>query len=299
MAFTASALARLEKRIERLTHELLDAAEPQGRVDLMQVYSLPIPVTVIAEMVGVSGEDMPEFRKGTKVMTSGFSGWNIFRTVVWDLPRLVKFVRELIARKRSDPQDDILTGLIQAEEQGDRLSEDELVAMVFLLIFAGYETTVHLITNGVLTLLDHPDQLERLRAQPELMESAVEEILRFRGPVHGTKPAYAREDVTLHGVTIPKGSAVMPLLGSANHDPAVFEEPEMFDIARAPNKHLGFGHGIHFCLGAPLARMETRIALMNLLERNPNLRLAVEPEELRLQNLPMWHRYQSLPVVLG
>ncbi|WP_228021916.1 cytochrome P450 [Vasconcelosia minhoensis] len=123
--------------------------------------------------------------------------------------------------------------------------------------------------------------------------------MRYRGPVQGTKPAYALEDVVLHDVTIPKGAAVMPLLGAANHDPAVFENPEVFDITRFPNKHLGFGSGIHSCLGAPLARMETKIAITNLLARNPNLRLAVEPSELELVNAPMWHRYQSLPVVLG
>ncbi|MEO2015893.1 MAG: cytochrome P450 [Fuerstiella sp.] len=299
MAFTPRALARLEERIERLTHELLDKAERRGEVDLKQVYSLPIPVTVIGEMVGVSEEDMPKFMNGLYALTKGFSGWALFRTFFWDLRQTVKFVRGLIARKRADPQDDILTGLIQAEEEGEKLSEDELVSMVFLLIFAGYETTVHLITNGILTLLQHPDQLARLRAQPELMESAIEEILRYNGPIHGTKPAYAREDVTLHGVTIPKGSAVMPLLAAANRDPAVFENPDVFDIGRSPNHHLGFGHGIHYCMGAPLARMETKIALTNLLQRNPNLRLAVGPEQLRLQNLPLWHRYESLPVVLG
>ena len=298
-AFVPRALAKLEERIERLTHELLDKAEKQGTVDLMQAYSLPIPVTVISEMVGVSDEDMPKFMNSMKVLKDGFSGWNLLRTFIWDLPATVKFVRELIARKRANPQDDILSGLIQAEEEGDRLSEDELVSMVFLLIFAGYETTVHLITNGVLTLLQHPEQLARLRAEPELMESAVEEILRYNGPIHGTKPGYALENVTLHGVTIRKGSAVVPLLGAANHDPTVFENPERFDIERTPNKHLGFGRGIHYCLGAPLARMETKIALKNLLERNPNLRLAVQPEELVVQSVPLWHRYESLPVVLG
>jgi cytochrome P450 len=131
------------------------------------------------------------------------------------------------------------------------------------------------------------------------MASAVEEILRYNGPVHGTKLSYAVEEVTLHGVTIPKGSAVVPLLGAANRDPSVFANPEVFDIARSPNKHLGFGQGIHYCLGAPLARMETRIALKNLLERNPNLRLAVGPEELKVQHIPLWHRYERLPVVLG
>jgi cytochrome P450 len=297
-AFTPRALARLEQRIDRLTHELLDVAERQSDVDLIPAYALPIPVTVIRELVGVSDEDMPRFRDGVKVL-SGLSGWTLFRVLFWDLPRTDRFVRDLIARKRTDPQDDILTGLIHAEEQGDRLSEDELVSMVFLLIFAGYETTVHLIANSVVTLLQHPDQLARLRAQPELMESAVEEILRYNGPIQGTKPGYALEDVLLHGVTIPKGSAVIPLLGAANHDPAVFERPEEFDIARSPNRHLGFGQGIHYCLGAPLARMETRIALKNLLKRSPNLHLAVKPEELKIQNVPLWHRYERLPVLLG
>lgn len=298
-AFTPGALAGLEERITRLTHTLLDEAEKQGSVDLMRAYALPIPVTVISELVGVSEQDMPRFRDSLRVLTDGLSGWSLFRTLFWDLRHAVTFVRELIARKRVDPRDDILSGLIQAEEQGERLSEDELVSMVFLLIFAGYETTVHLITNSVATLVQQPDQLARLRAQPELMASAVEEILRYHGPVEGTKLSYAVEDITLHGVTIPKGAAVVPLLGAANHDPAVFDNPELFDIARSPNKHLGFGQGIHYCLGAPLARLETRIALSTLLARNPHLRLAVEPATLRVQKIPLWHRYERLPVVLG
>ncbi|MCG8353499.1 MAG: cytochrome P450 [Chloroflexales bacterium] len=298
-AFTPRALAQMEERIERLTHELLDKAEQQGGVDLMSTYALPIPVTVISEMVGVADADMPKFRNSMQVLTKGFSGWTLFRTFFWDMPSMVRFVRDIIARKRADPQDDILTALIHAEEEGEQLSEDELISMVFLLIIAGYETTVHLITNSVVTLLQHPAQLAHLRAQLALMESAVEEVLRYNGPVQGTKPGYAMEDITLHGVTIPRGAAVMPLLGAANHDPAVFANPEVFDIARTPNKHLGFGQGIHYCLGAPLARMETRIALKNLLDRNPNLRLAVRPEELRLQNVPLWRRYERLPIVLG
>ena len=298
-AFTRQSLAKMEGRIEQLTNTLLDKAEPQGTVDLKQAYALPIPVTVIQEMVGVADEDMPRFYNGVKALSDGFSGLTMFRTFFWDMPRLSKFVRELIYRKRSNPQSDILTGLIQAEADGEKLSEDELVAMVFLIIIAGYETTVYLILNSVLTLLQHPDQLARLRSEPELINSAVEEILRYKGPVQGTKPAYAVEDVVLHGVTIPKGAAVFPLLGAANHDPDAFENPEVFDIARSPNKHLGFGSGIHTCLGAPLARMETRIAITNLIKRNPNLRLAVDTSELELINMPLWHRYKSLPVMLG
>ncbi|NEP13977.1 MAG: cytochrome P450 [Symploca sp. SIO2C1] len=298
-AFTRGQLAKLEARIEHLTHELLDKAETQITVDLKQAYALPIPVTVIQEMVGAADEDMPQFYNGMKAMTDGLSGLTILRTLLWDIPRLSQFVREMIARKRSNPQNDILTKLIQAETEGGKLNEDELVSMVFLLIIAGYETTVYLILNSVLTLLEHPDQLARLRSQPELIDSAVEEILRYRGPVQGTKPAYALENVVLHGVTIPKGAAVFPMLGAANHDPTVFKNPEVFDITRSPNKHLGFGGGIHSCLGAPLARMETKIAITNLLTRNPNLHLAVDPSELELINTPLWHRYKSLPVVLG
>lgn len=298
-AFTRHSLEKMSARIDTLTHDLLDNAEAKGTVDLKEAYALPIPVTVIQEMMGVDDEDMPRFKDGLSALKDGFSGWALARTLLWDMPRLSKFIRELIERKRTNSQDDILTKLIQAEDEGEKLSEDELVSMVFLMIVAGYETTVQLITNGVLTLLQHPDQLTKLRAQPELIESAIEEILRYSGPVQSTKPAYALEDVTLHGVTIPKGAAVMPFLGAANHDPTVFENPEVFDIERFPNKHLGFGSGIHSCLGAPLARMETKIALTNLLKRNPNLCLAVDPSELELQVRPGWHTYKRLPITLG
>lgn len=301
-AFTRYSLANLSARIDQLTNDLLDKAEAASKagrtIDIQQDYALPIPVTVIQEMVGVDDEDMPRFKKGIAAMKE-VSGWALARTLLWDLPYLNKFIRELIGRKRLNPQNDILSSLIQAEEDGEKLTADELVSMVFLLIVAGYETTVNLITNGVLTLLQHSDQLERLKNQPELIESAVEEILRFAGPVHGTKPEYALEDVVMHGVTIPKGSAVFVILGSANHDPAAFDNPEVFDITRDPNKHIGFGSGIHACLGAPLARMETKIALTNLLKRNPNLRLAVNPSMLEVQRRPGWHTYKNLPVLLG
>jgi cytochrome P450 len=158
---------------------------------------------------------------------------------------------------------------------------------------------VHGITNGVVTLLDHPGQLERLRADPALWAPAVEEILRHRGPVQSTKPNYAREAVTLHGVTIPRGAAVLPLLGAANHDPRVHDDPQRFDVGRSPNHHLAFGHGIHYCLGAHLARAEMRIALRRLFERFPDLALGVRRDRLRLQAIPGWHRHDGLPVQLG
>ena len=302
-AFTSRAINQLGERIETLTQELLDKAELEskanGSVDLMLAYSLPIPVTVISEMMGIDSEDMPEFTKSMRILSEGMTGWGILRTMLWDMRFLVKFLRSIIEKKRQNPGDDILTSLIQAESDGDKLSEDELLSMVFLLIIAGYETTVHLINNVVITLLKHPEQLQKLRDNPELIDSAIEEVLRFDGPIQGTKPCYPLDDVTWHGVTIPKGTMVIPLLGAGNHDPDTFENPKVFDIAREPNHHLGFGQGIHYCLGAPLARMETKIAVKNLLARSINLRFAVDAKDLEPQHMPLWVRYKSLPVVLG
>jgi cytochrome P450 len=298
-AFTAHAVARLSHRVEELSSRLLDDLEEENDVDLLEAYSRPIPTRVIAELVGLADSDVDEFDAAMHILTKGLSGIGILRTLLWDLRATSKFIRKLIARKRTEPGEDILSGLIEAEEEGDRLSEDELVAMVFLLIIAGFETTLHLITNGVRTLLENPDQLERLRAEPDLWDSAVEEIVRHRGPVHGTKLQYAKEDIVLHGTTIERGSPIMPMLGAANHDPRAFDNPDAFDVARSPNHHLGFGFGMHFCLGKQLALMETRIALKNLFDRRPDLRLAVDPRELRIVNVPGWHRHESLPVRLG
>lgn len=298
-AFLPRSLRRIEERVEALAHALLDRCEKQREIDLLHAYAQPIPVAVISEMLGITRDEMPSFMNAMTVLSEGMSGWTLLRTFLWDLRKVSGFVRDLIARKRKDPQDDILTGLIHAEEGGDQLNEDELVSMVFLLIIAGFETTLHAITNGTLALLEHPDQLERLRKEPDLMDSAVEEIMRYCGPIHATKPGYATEDLTIRGVRIPKGSAVMPLLASANFDPDAFEAPERFDVGRSPNRHLGFGLGAHYCLGAALARMETRIAIGTLIERQPGLRLAVDPSALKLQMMPLWHRYERLPVVLG
>jgi cytochrome P450 len=263
---------------------------------LQEQYALQIPATVIGEMVGVSSEEMPRLRNYLGVLVEGFSGWRILRTITRDLPQASRYMRELIVQKRKNPADDILSGLIEAEEDGDKLTEDEILSMLFLLIFAGYETTVHLITNSVHALLTHPQEMERLRQNPHLMGSAVEEMLRYCGPVHGTKLNYAKQDVEIAGVMIAKGEAVVPLLGSANHDASVFENPATFNITRDPNRHLSFSQGNHFCLGAFLARMETKIALRTLLERSPELRFAKDPAQLKMQKLPLWHRFDGLPV---
>lgn len=298
-AFRPQAINALTEQIDRYSHELLDELEGREHFDLQKDYALKIPVRMIGDMLGIKRDDMPKFIGTFSVLTEGFSGWRLIRTLFKDMPDSVKFVRQLIRDKAATPSDDILSHLIQTEDDGDKLTEDELVAMVFLLIVAGYETTVHLISNGVLTLLQNPQQLEQLRAEPTLIDSAVEEILRHRGPVQSTKPGYASEDIHLHGVTIPKGKPIMPLFGAANHDPRVFDDPQTFDITRTPNRHLGFGHGMHFCLGAHLARAEARLGLLNLIQRLPNLKLGVEESALQLQTLPGWHRYSAMPVVTG
>ena len=289
-AFTPRALTAISDRVATLTEQLLEQAH--GTQDLTTAYSLPIPVTVIREMLGVEQADMDDLRGSLSALSDGLSGFTVIKTLLVDMSKANRFIE----RKKAQPADDILSGLIAAEEQGDRLSQDELVAMVFLLIIAGYETTVHLINNAVVTLLTHREQWEQLRAEPELIDSAVEEILRFSGPIEGTKPFYPTEAVTYSGTIIPKGAMVMPLLGAANRDPRQFEQPDVFDITRSPNKHLGFSHGIHYCLGAPLARLETRIALQSLLQHKPNIRLAVPASQLNVQRLPGWVRYTHVPV---
>lgn len=301
-AFRSHSVSVFEPRLTTMTEELLDgleaAADREEHVDLVRGYARTIPTRVIAEMMGLSFEEAGQFDRSLRVLTEGFSGWGLIRTLLWDLRQTTRFVREIIERKSKQPGDDILTALIDVEEEGERLHEDELVAMVFLLMIAGFETTMHLITNGVRALIEHPAELERVLKDPALWDSAVDECVRFRGPVHGTKPQYPVEDVEVSGVLIPRGTAVMPLLGAANHDPRVFDHPEIFDVGRTPNHHLGFGFGVHFCLGKQLALMEARIALRGLFDRFPNTRLAVPSADLEIVNMPGWHRHAALPVTL-
>lgn len=209
-------------------------------------------------------------------------------------------IAAMIERKRAAPEDDVLSALIAAEQAGDKLNHDELLAMVYLLIIAGYETTVHLITNAVLTLLQHPQQLAQLRASldagDELLDATIEEVLRYAGPVQGTKLQYPTQTIVIRDVEIPRGAMVLPCLGAANRDPNVWTDPDRFDIHREHHKHLGFGFGPHFCLGAALARLETKIALRKLLRRFANIELAVPVEQLELQALPLWMRYRALPL---
>jgi cytochrome P450 PksS len=281
-AFTPARVESLSDRVAQIAEELLDAAARKPVMDLMADFALPLPLTVIAEMLGVPPADRIRFRR-LIVKVQGISAANPL-SFVRTYPHMVglsRFLQGMVRLRREQPGNDLVTALVQAEEEGDRLSEDELIAMVFLLLFAGHETTVNLIGNGVLELVQHPDQLQKLREQPDLIDSAIDEMLRFTNPVGMVAPRFAREDLDVAGVPIPKGTVVTLLIGSANLDETVFPDADRFDITRSPNRHLSFGHGAHYCLGAPLARLETRVAIPALLQRFDRLELMVPAAKLR------------------
>jgi len=276
-AFTPRPVERLRERIESLTEELITAAGRRGRMDLIADYALPIPATIIAEMLGVPASDRHRFHRWSRVIVaSDPSGWSMVRAIPSAIAFL-RYIRRLVQARRSSPRDDLVTALVQAEEEGTRLDEDELVSMIFLLLIAGHETTVNLIGNGMLALLRHPDQMQRLREEPGMIKTAVEELLRFEGPLATATERYAREDVEVAGTIIPRGELVYALLASANRDERQFPDPDRLDLTREPNRHLAFGLGIHYCLGAPLARLEGQIAIGALVGRLPDLRLSRRP----------------------
>jgi cytochrome P450 len=301
-AFTPRIIERLRGRIEALCEELLDAMERErkreGGTDLVAGYALPLPATVIAELLGVPAEDHARFHRWSNRLVSVSSGRDMLRALPAALS-FVRYLRNLVERRRADPEDDLITALIRAEEAGDRLSEDELLAMAFLLLVAGHETTVNLIASGTLALLEHPEQTERLRRDPSLTKTAVEELLRYTSPVEMATERYAREDAEIGGRRIPRGELVLAVLGSANRDERHFEDPDVLDLARDPNRHLAFGRGgVHHCLGAPLARMEGHIALSALLRRFPGARLAMAPDILRWRRGLFLRGLEKLPLVL-
>jgi cytochrome P450 PksS len=295
-AFTPRRVEEMTGRIKELTDELLDAALARGRMDLIRDYALPLPTTIIAEMLGVPARDRHRFHRWSSALVSAAtSSWHLMKAVpsAW---ALMRYIRKTVDSRRDHPRDDLITDLVRAEEAGDHLSSAELTAMVFLLLVAGHETTVSLIGNGTLALLEHPDQKERLRADPGLIRPAVEELLRFASPVEMAKERYAREDVEVAGATIPRGEMVYAVIASANRDARQFANPDRLDIGREPNRHLSFGLGPHFCLGAPLARLEGQIAISALVDRAPRLRLDVEPRALRWRGGLILRGLEALPV---
>ncbi|MFB9735284.1 cytochrome P450 [Streptomyces thermocoprophilus] len=273
-AFTMRRVELLRPRIQEITDDLLDAMLPRGRADLLESFAFPLPITVICELLGVPEMDRAEFRKISTEVVAPAGPDSEYDAVV----ALATYLTELIEDKRCAPGDDLLSDLIRTTaEDGDRLSPGELRGMAYLLLIAGHETTVNLIANGVHALLTHPDQLAALRADMSLIDGAVEEMLRWEGPVEAATFRFAAEPLEIGGVRIEQGQTVLVGLTAADRDPARYPEPDRFDIRRDPRGHVAFGHGIHYCLGAPLARLEGRTAIRTLLERAPGLALDGPP----------------------
>jgi len=295
-AFLPQLVEQMRPRIQSLADGLLDAGAVRGRMDLIRDYAQPIPTTIIAEMLGVPVTGRHKFQRWSRAIVSvNPSFWGML-TVIPHLWALMRYIRGLVRARRAAPRDDLLSALVHAKEAGEQLSEEEVVAMVCLLLIAGHETTVNLIGNGMLALLQHPDQMEKLRNDPSLIRSAVEELLRFDGPLETATDRFAVEDLTVAGVTIPCGELVFAAIGSANRDERQFTNPEQLDITREPNKHLAFGLGAHYCLGAPLARLEGQIAINTLLRRIAQLRLTVAPRALRWRRGLALRGLEALPV---
>jgi pimeloyl-[acyl-carrier protein] synthase len=298
-AFTPRVVEGLRPRIQKMVDEFITRAEAVGTMDLIEEFAYPIPVNVICEMLGVPVEDHERFKGWSLDIARGLD--SVWLPPESEIPKrsgaarhaIGDYMRALIAERRASPRGDLLSALIAAEEAGDKLSEDELIATCILLLIAGHETTVNLIGNGTLALLRHPEELRRLRETPGLITSAVEELLRYDGPVQRTARMTSTE-VTIGGRTIAKGEMVMPFIGAADRDPAQFPDPDRLALGRADNRHIAFGWGIHFCLGAPLARVEGQIAIDTLVRRLPRLTLVDDEPEYR-QSLTL-RGLKALPV---
>lgn len=310
-AFTARAVERLQPRIEALADELLDRMAAGPTADLIADYAVPIPMTVICELLGVAEADRTRFREQCSDLVApplaavasaedaadlGFFVTGEERaTAAGDL---VRYLTALVAERTASPGEDLLSGLIEASHDGDKLSETELIAMVFLILVAGHETTVNLIANGAYALLLDPSLGAGLAAQPARIPSAVEEFLRWEGPVNIATQRFTAEPITLAGVDIPANELLWVSLAAANRDPHQFVDPHRTDLDAGAQGHLAFGYGIHYCVGAPLARLEGRIAFEKLLGRYPRIALAADPAALRWRPNSLFRGLQSLPVVL-
>jgi cytochrome P450 len=291
-AFTSRAVSRLRPRIELAADELLDAMPAAAPFDLVDAYAFPLPIIVICELLGVPAHDRDDFRVWTQAFVASAPPEDLAQAE----QQITQYLTALIDAKRAAPADDLLSGLVHVSDQGSQLSGDEILKMAFLLLVAGFETTANLIANGVLALMRHPDQLALLRSDPSLLPNAVEEFLRFDGPVNLATVRFTTEPVLVGGTEIPAGQSVMISLLAANRDGNRFAGPDRLDITRPADGHVAFGHGIHYCVGAPLARLEGQIAIGRLFSRFPALTFAAEPETLRWRRSILMHGVASLPV---
>jgi cytochrome P450 len=310
-AFTGRRVAGLRPRVEAITASLLDAAEARaaaqsengadGTVDLIEAFAYPLPVTVICELLGIPARDQAQFRQWSNTMLADEGDAESFRAAG---EAMYRYFTGLVAAKRAQPEDDLVSALIEArgtdekDAPGDSLDERELIAMLWLLLIAGHETTTNLIASGTLALLTDPAEIERLRLDPSLLPGAVEELLRYVNPLNHATDRFTLEPVEIGGVTIPAREWVLCVTSAANRDPDRFDSPDRLDVGRDAGGHVAFGHGIHYCLGAPLARLEGEVAFGALLSRFPGLSLATDPSALRWRASSLIHGLEALPVRL-
>ncbi len=297
-AFTPRRVDALEARVAKASAQLIDTMAKKHRFDLIADYAMQLPVTVISDLLGVPQQDRARFARGSRAIIRAGSNQLSVLLALPGVLSFLRYLRQLIALKRRDPQDDLVSELVQAES-GDILNHDELMAMIAILLSAGHETTTNLIGNGTLALLANPDQKERLRSTPKLIDTAVEELLRFEGPAAMTTPSFALEDIEIAEAVIPKGALVFGVLASANRDELVFANPDALDLARDPNRHLAFGEGGHYCVGSALARLEGRVAFTQLLDRFPDLKLSQPKDKLNWGPNSILRGLEQLPVERG
>ncbi|WP_240138354.1 cytochrome P450 family protein [Streptomyces sp. MUM 178J] len=298
-AFTPRRVAEFAPRVQELTDRLIDGFAARGSADLIHEFAFPLPIYAICDLLGVPREDQDDFRDwaGMMIRHGGGPRGGVARSV----KKMRTYLAELIHRKRDALGDDLISGLIRASDHGEHLTENEAAAMAFILLFAGFETTVNLIGNGVYALLRNPEQRERLQTslaagERGLLQTGVEELLRYDGPVELATWRFATEPLTIGGRRIAPGDPVLVVLAAADRDPERFAEPDTLDLSRGDNQHLGYGHGIHYCLGAPLARLEGQAALATLLTRLPDIRLAADPADLRWRGGLIMRGLRTLPV---
>ncbi|WP_372869209.1 cytochrome P450 family protein [Planomicrobium okeanokoites] len=295
-AFTPRVIEGMKERIEEITDQLLDEMEQKKEINLIDDFAFPLPIIVICEILGVPSEDRDKFRIWSNSLIEGSSG-EPGVSVYQHMNDFIRYLGEWFSRTRLETKDDLISKLIEAEEEGDRLTEKELYGLVTLLIIAGHETTVNLIGNTFLNLLKHPEQKELLRKKPELIGQAIEESLRFDGPVEFSTSRWAGENFQFAGKEISRGELVVVALSAANRDPDQFDDPEVFEISREKSPHLAFGTGIHHCLGAPLARLEGKIAVSRLLDRFPDLKLRIPESELKWRQGMIVRGVKEIPVM--
>lgn len=295
-AFTPRVIEGMKERIEEITDQLLDEMEQKKEINLIDDFAFPLPIIVICEILGVPSEDRDKFRIWSNSLIEGSSG-EPGVSVYQHMNDFIRYLGEWFSRTRLETEDDLISKLIEAEEEGDRLTEKELYGLVTLLIIAGHETTVNLIGNTFLNLLKHPEQKELLRKKPELIGQAIEESLRFDGPVEFSTSRWAGENFQFAGKEISRGELVVVALNAANRDPDQFDDPEVFEISREKSPHLAFGKGIHHCLGAPLARLEGKIAISRLLDRFPDLKLRIPESKLKWRQGMIVRGVKEIPVM--